>query len=83
MFESMNIGDTKIVGLNLLMGHERPDLRDASAVDVEVTSEIELVLDVGNTTIGWHAAAGAAIPHGRRNPAVTADGRGQKRFTSV
>ena len=57
MFESMNIGDTKIVGLNLLMGHERPDLRDASAVDVEVTSEIELVLDVGNTTVRWHGAA--------------------------
>ena len=66
MFESMNIGDTKIVGLKLLMGHERPDLRDASAVDVEVTSEIELVLDVGNTTIGWHAATGAVVPHGRR-----------------
>ena len=82
MFESMNIGDTKIGRLKLLMGHERPNLRDAGAVDVEVTSEIELVLD-GNTTIGWHAAAGGAIPHGRRNPAVTADGRGQKRFTSV
>ena len=84
MFESMNIGDTKIGRLKFLMGHERPNLRDAGAVDVEVTSEIELVLAwTGTRRSGWHAAASAVIPHGRRNPAVTADGRGQKRFTSV
>ena len=53
----MKIGDTKIGGLKLLMRHERPDLRDAGAVDVEVTSEIELILDVGNTTVRWHGAA--------------------------
>jgi len=61
VFESMNIGDTKIGRLKLLMGHERPNLRDAGAVDVEVTSEIELVL-------AW---TGTRRSDGMRRPALS------------